>query len=470
MSVRHRERPLAVGHLVYQARDGRDEPKLPAGLARELRRLQPGRPRPDHTPRAGRARELRRLEPGRHRLDTAHLRVGADEGRDLARVSTQHGDPHLVEDPPRRVGAVRGRAGTDGIQDDGDPALARCTAGEEHRVDPVFRERADVEHERRGEPGHLLDLLPRVRHHRQPTEREGRVRRLVHDDVVRDLVDERLALTQLPQRRPGGDRHRRASPRTSTGPSPSPISASPWATARDAASAAPRAASPSESPRARSAASVAEWVQPAPWVAETSWRSNGISRCSRPSKRWSAGSSPCPPVTRAAGAPSCTSASARSSGGPSDSTSDRASSRFGVTTVASGKSRATRTSRASSSSNRAPELASMTGSTTSGIGCSSSQSATVSMIEREKSIPVFAASIPMSPATASSCAPTNHAGTSCTAVTSRVFCAVSATIADMPWTPAAANAFRSAWIPAPPPESEPAIVMQRGTNALPSPA
>ena len=112
----------------------------------------------------------------------------------------------------------------------------------------------------------------------------------------------------------------------------------------------------------------------------------------------------------------------------------------------------------------------MTGSTTSGSGCSSSQSATVSMIAREKSIPVFAASIPMSPATASSCARTNHGGTSWTAVTSRVFCAVSATIADMPWAPAAANAFRSAWIPAPPPESEPAIVMQRGTNALPSPA
>ena len=112
----------------------------------------------------------------------------------------------------------------------------------------------------------------------------------------------------------------------------------------------------------------------------------------------------------------------------------------------------------------------MTGSTTSGSGCSSTQSATASMIEPEKSIPVFAASIPMSPATASSCARTNHGGTSWTAVTSRVFCAVRATIADMPWTPAAANAFRSAWIPAPPPESEPAIVMQRGTNALPSPA
>src|SRR2546421_8614925 len=54
-------------------------------------------------------------------------------------------------------------------------------------------------------------------------------------------------------------------------------------------------------------------------------------------------------------------------------------------------------------------------------------------------------------------------------MTSRVFWAVRATIADIPCTPAAANAFRSAWIPAPPPESEPAIVKQRGTTALPSP-
>jgi hypothetical protein len=44
-----------------------------------------------------------------------------------------------------------------------------------------------------------------------------------------------------------------------------------------------------------------------------------------------------------------------------------------------------------------------------------------------------------------------------------VFCAVSATTADIPWQPAAANAFRSAWIPAPPPESDPAIVSTRGT-------
>src|SRR5690606_22597687 len=36
--------------------------------------------------------------------------------------------------------------------------------------------------------------------------------------------------------------------------------------------------------------------------------------------------------------------------------------------------------------------------------------------------------------------------------------AVSAAIADRPCTPWAANALRSAWMPAPPPESEPAMV------------
>ena len=86
------------------------------------------------------------------------------------------------------------------------------------------------------------------------------------------------------------------------------------------------------------------------------------------------------------------------------------------------------------------------------------------MIGAEKSIPVFAASTPMSSKTASSCARTNSGGTSCTSVTPTVFCAVSATIAVIPWQPAAANAFRSAWMPAPPPESEPAIVRQRGTG------
>src|SRR5207247_4869254 len=58
----------------------------------------------------------------------------------------------------------------------------------------------------------------------------------------------------------GDDRvqpHREATPSTSTGPSPDPISVKPLATARDAASAAPRAAASSERPFASSAASVA---------------------------------------------------------------------------------------------------------------------------------------------------------------------------------------------------------------------
>ena len=47
-----------------------------------------------------------------------------------------------------------------------------------------------------------------------------------------------------------------------------------------------------------------------------------------------------------------------------------------------------------------------------------------------------------------------------------VFCAVIAVIAVIPCTPQRANAFRSAWIPAPPPESEPAIESTAGTRGI----
>ncbi len=56
----------------------------------------------------------------------------------------------------------------------------------------------------------------------------------------------------------------------------------------------------------------------------------------------------------------------------------------------------------------------------------------------------------------------NWRGRVSTEITSWVFCAVSATIAEVPCTPQRANAFRSAWIPAPPPESEVAIVIATG--------
>ena len=79
---------------------------------------------------------------------------------------------------------------------------------------------------------------------------------------------------------------------------------------------------------------------------------------SRPSKRWSAGVAPCPPVTRAAPAPIATSRCAswaRSS--VSRPVSACASGRFGVTTVASGNSRPVSVATASGSSSRLPELA-----------------------------------------------------------------------------------------------------------------
>ncbi len=78
-------------------------------------------------------------------------------------------------------------------------------------------------------------------------------------------------------------------------------------------------------------------------------------------------------------------------------------------------------------------------------------------------MPIFTASTPMSSATARTWATIISGGIDSTASTPTVFCAVSAVIAVIPWTPQRAKAFRSAWIPAPPPESEPAIESTAGT-------
>jgi len=48
-----------------------------------------------------------------------------------------------------------------------------------------------------------------------------------------------------------------------------------------------------------------------------------------------------------------------------------------------------------------------------------------------------------------------------------VFCAVSAVITDAPYTPSAENVFKSAWMPAPPLESEPAMVRRSRSCAPP---
>ena len=71
----------------------------------------------------------------------------------------------------------------------------------------------------------------------------------------------------------------------------------------------------------------------------------------------------------------------------------------------------------------------------------------------------------MSSATALTWATMMSGGIAWTAVTPTVFWAVIAVIAVMPWTPQAANAFRSAWMPAPPPESLPAIESTRGMRS-----
>ena len=46
------------------------------------------------------------------------------------------------------------------------------------------------------------------------------------------------------------------------------------------------------------------------------------------------------------------------------------------------------------------------------------------------------------------------------------FCAVMAVITVVPQMPRAVKVFRSAWTPAPPPESEPAIVQAAGMGGM----
>ena len=72
----------------------------------------------------------------------------------------------------------------------------------------------------------------------------------------------------------------RASPIASTGPAPEPSSRSPRATAAPARARAIRAAAGRSRPRASCAARIAEWVHPEPWAAPPGWRSPAISTTS----------------------------------------------------------------------------------------------------------------------------------------------------------------------------------------------
>src|SRR5215211_3471013 len=255
-------------------------------------------------------------------------------------------------------------------------------------------------------------------------------------------------------------------PNTSTGPAPAPIPPSPAATASPVISLARRAAASSVSPRASRAAIEDEWVHPEPCVAPPGWRGPSIRTASPPGWiRTSAPSSVWPPVTIAACGPSAWTARASSScvALSPRPVSSRASSTLGVATVARGSRRSISAERASGSSRTAPLSATSTGSTTTGASPARSRaSTTTAIVTASPSIPVLTASIPMSSATARICAMTMSGGTGWIESTPTVLWAVSAVIAVIPWTPQRANAFRSAWIPAPPPESEPAIEITAG--------
>src|SRR6202167_3906982 len=105
----------------------------------------------------------------------------------------------------------------------------------------------------------------------------------------------------------------------------------------------------------------------------------------------------------------------------------------------------------------------MTGSTTRwGRSPAAARRATTATVAAEASIPVFTAATGRSCRTASICRSTKAGSMTRTPRTAVLFWAVTAVTTLVPKTPRAANVFRSAWIPAPPPESEPAMVRATG--------
>ena len=104
-----------------------------------------------------------------------------------------------------------------------------------------------------------------------------------------------------------------------------------------------------------------------------------------------------------------------------------------------------------------------TGSTTRrGSSPRRARSDTVATVAAVASIPVFTLRTAKSSRTVSICCCTNVGSSATTPRTSAVFCAVTAVRAQVPYTRNAAKVFRSACAPAPPPESDPAMVRAVG--------
>ena len=322
----------------------------------------------------------------------------------------------------------------------GTPAALAARPARSIDLDPLGGERADVEHERAGHRGHLGDLLGGVRHHRQRADREGGVGGLVHDHEVGDLVHERTLRAQAAQRVAGAAPrpHRRTSPVMTPRPARHRCGVGAAAHVEDVDRARRRRRRPQARPpprRAATCAGPARGLAQRPALGEQRGerrrvraagavrRRDGVAwhrdldvvacrrRGGRPGRRRGrrSRSRRRRPWRRAA-------RRARA-GCRCAPVSISASGRFGVTTVASGKSRA---DHAPPRHPRPEEPRARAGDHAPGRRPAARRGrratpATASMISAEKSIPVLAASAPMSSNTASSWARTNAAGTAWTA-------------------------------------------------------
>ncbi len=180
----------------------------------------------------------------------------------------------------------------------------------------------------------------------------------------------------------------------------------------------------------------------------------------------------CPPFTSAPRAPSATSrrAARRASATVSirSPTSASASGTLAVTSVARGRSSVARTRTALAPSRRPlPAVGWRTGSTTSGNrGCFRSQAATARTLPADPSAPVFTTCTPWPRETSSSWRARRRDATGYDPASPAVDWTVRTAATAHPNTLAAANARRSAAMPAPPPGSRPEIVSAVGVRMV----
>ena len=197
----------------------------------------------------------------------------------------------------------------------------------------------------------------------------------------------------------------------------------------------------SSQPTARLAAIADDSVQPVPCVCAVSMRGIRTSKVSCAVHATSTDSGParCPPLTSTTRGPSFRirwpAARMSSTERIVISANTSASGRLGVTMCERGRSSLRMAATASASSRRSPPLATMTGSTTtSGRSSSAIAAATASTMAAVASMPTLTASAPMSPATASICAVTRSVSIARHIVTPSVFWAVTAVMAQVPYT------------------------------------